>query len=302
MMKRGMNSGRLLLLAIAIVAVGVFALPSTVSLFSGQHRWYDISPNKNQIPCKKCHADVYEEMMSMEPLSKKLAGKSSSPHSYMDENCELCHRTCFNMSYNPSTGKYEPSSGFIYASGTGTGSVSGVEAHAASTIECMDCHGISTDSGGGSWNHYGYEEYNGRCYLCHGGSEGWYRGEYFTFPFRGYLDFISAGGFGFGTTGTDTGEHAAHKAFVLDSINDTKMEGSNEACIACHTSIPVKIRWTHGRSLEFNASYDKGLVLPPTHFNTSKYEANGTVNVTSYGNCTGAANTTKFPEPVTVWG
>jgi len=24
--------------------------------------------------------------------------------------------------------------------------------------------------------------------------------------------------------------------------------------------------------------------------------------VTSYGNCTGAANTTKFPEPVTVWG
>ena len=205
------------------------------------------------------------------------------------------------MSYNPSTGKYEPSSGFIYASGAGTGSVSGVEAHAASTIECMDCHGISTDSGGGKWNHYGYEEYNGRCYLCHGGT-GFYRGKDITVPFRDYADFISAGGFGLGTTGTDTGEHAAHKAFVLDSINDTKMEGSNEACIACHTSIPVKIRWTHGRSLEFNASYDKGLVLPPTHFNTSKYEANGTVNVTSYGNCTGAANTTKFPEPVTVWG
>ena len=299
-----MNSKRLLLLTVAVVAVGVFALPGTVSLFSGQHAWYGISGPENEIPCKKCHADIYEEMMSMEPLSKKLAGKSSSPHSYMDENCELCHRTCFNMSYNPSTGKYEPSSGFTYASGSGTGSRPGVEAHAVSTIECMDCHGISKDSEGGNWDHWGYEEYSGRCFLCHGG-KGWYRGVYLgdskEIPERGHTDFISAGGFGFGTTSTDTGEHAAHKAFVLDSINNTELEGSNEACIACHTSIPVKIRWTHGRSLEFNATYDKGLVLPPTHFNTSKYEANGTVNVTSYGNYSGGANTTKFPEPVTVW-
>ena len=293
-----MNSKRLLLLTVAVVAVGVFALPGTVSLFSGQHAWYNISSQQqNQIPCKKCHADVYEEMMSMEPLSKKLAGKSSSPHSYMDENCELCHRTCFKMTYNSSTGKYEPSLGYTYARGYGSGSEPGVEAHAVSTIECMDCHGIPADD----WNHWGYEEYSGRCFLCHGGS-GSYRGQSVTIPGRGWDDFISAGGFGFGTTSTDTGEHAAHKAFVLDSINDTELEGSNEACIACHTSIPVKIRWTHGRSLEFNATYDRGLVLPPTHFNTSKYEANGTVNVTSYGNYSGGANTTKFPEPVTVWG
>ena len=304
-----MNSKRLLLLTIAVVAVGVFALPGTVSLFSGQHAWYNISSQTyNQIPCKKCHADVYEEMMSMEPLSKKFAGESSSPHSYMDENCDLCHRTCFKMTYNSSTGKYEPSSGYTYARGYGSGSEPGVEAHAVSTIECMDCHGISTDSGGGKWNHMGYEEYDQRCYLCHGGL-GYYRGTYITIPSRYYYNFISAGGFGLGTTDDDdpsinprAGKHAAHKAFVLDSINNTELEGSNEACIACHTSIPVKIRWTHGRSLEFNATYDKGLVLPPTHFNTSKYEANGTVNVTSYGNYSGGANTTKFPEPVTVWG
>jgi len=303
-----MNSRRLLLLTIAVVAVGVFALPGTVSLFSGQHAWYNISGPENEIPCKKCHADVYEEMMSMEPLSKKLAGESSSPHSYMDENCDLCHRTCFKMTYNSSAGKYEPSSGYTYARGYGSGSEPGVEAHAVSTIECMDCHGIPD---GGYWNHWSYEEYDQRCYLCHGGS-GWYRGVYLEgskeIPDRGYSDFISAGGFGLGTTDDDdpsinprAGKHAAHKAFVLDSINNTELEGSNEACIACHTSIPVKIRWTHGRSLEFNATYDKGLVLPPTHFNTSGYKANGTVNVTSYGNYSGGANTTKFPEPVTVW-
>ena len=78
------------------------------------------------------------------------------------------------------------------------------------------------------------------------------------------------------------------------------MEDSNEACLGCHKHIPMKIRWTHGRSLEFNATYDKGLVLPPTHFNTSDYEANGTVNVTSYSNYSGGANTGSFPEPVTV--
>jgi len=299
-----MNSKRLLLLTVAVVAVGVFALPGTVSLFSGQHAWYGISEPKNEIPCKKCHADIYEEMMSMEPLSKKLAGQSSSPHSYMDENCELCHRIYFNWTYNPDTGEYEESSGFTYASGSGTGSRPGVEAHAVSTIECMDCHGVRYDG----YKHTGHEEYSGRCHLCHGGS-GYYRGTYITIPSRGFNDFISAGGFGFNTTWAgsgkpypDTGEHAAHKAFVLDAINDTKLEGSNEACIACHTSIPVKIRWTHGRSLEFNATYDRGLVLPPTHFNTSKYEANGTVNVTSYGNYSGGANTSSFPEPVTVWG
>ena len=284
-----MNSKRLLLLTVAVVAVGVFALPGTVSLFSGQHAWYGISGPENEIPCKKCHADVYEEMMSME--------KPNSPHSFMAENCELCHRIYFNWTYNPGTGEYEESSGFTYASGKGSGATPGVEAHAVSTIECMDCHGVRYDA----YKHTGHEEYGGRCHICHGGYAG--------IPARGYGDFISAGGFGFNTTWAgsgkpypDTGEHAAHKAFVLDSINDTELEGSNEACIACHTSIPVKIRWTHGRSLEFNATYDKGLVLPPTHFNTSDYEANGTVEVTSYGNYSGGANTTKFPEPVTVWG
>jgi len=29
-------------MAIAVIAIGIFALPSTVSLFSGQHSWYDL--------------------------------------------------------------------------------------------------------------------------------------------------------------------------------------------------------------------------------------------------------------------
>ncbi len=247
---------RMIMFAIAVLAISIFVLPVTLSLFSGQHRWYNISPQENQIPCKKCHAGVYEEMMNMEPLSKKIAGQSNSPHSYMDENCELCHRTCFNMTYNPSTGKYEKFPGFTYASGKDGGSIPGVEAHAASTIKCMDCHGIPMDAK--YWNHWGYEEYKGRCFLCHGGT-GYYRGKFITVPFRGYSNFISAGGFGFGTTSNDMGERAAHKQFVLDSIINPDMEDANEACIACHTKTQVKLNFnvTSSLMISVNDTYNQ---------------------------------------------
>ena len=83
------------------------------------------------------------------------------------------------------------------------------------------------------------------------------------------------------TITTYPGGHAAHQGFIEGAIKFKRMEDSNEACLRCHTHIPMKIRWTHGRCLEFNATYDKNLVLPPTHFDTSDYEANGTVNVTA---------------------
>ena len=65
-----MNSQKIVLLAVAIVAIGIFALPSTVSLFSGQHSWYDLSESvggtsgANNVPCVKCHADIADEMIS----------------------------------------------------------------------------------------------------------------------------------------------------------------------------------------------------------------------------------------------
>ena len=87
---------------------------------------------------------------------------------------------------------------------------------------------------------------------------------------------------------------AAHKTFVLNAINNTDMEDANEACIACHTHIAVKINWTHAYSLEFNASFEEGL-LPPTHFNVSDWKVNGTVNVTVYGNGSGGGSTSGWP-------
>ncbi|MCW3130139.1 MAG: hypothetical protein N2V75_08605 [Methanophagales archaeon] len=223
------NRSKMVLMSIAIVAIGIFTLPISVSLFSAQHTWYDLSAGANDVPCEKCHAEIADEM------------QSSDNGVHRDLTCAMCHRTIFTN--------------YIYGSGYGSGSAAGKEAHAASTVECMDCHGIWHDWGV-VWDHYSYSEYVGECYKCHGGYGG--------IPDRGYLDFISAGGFGIedpmnpghNTTDTDTGAKAAHKKFVLDAMNETLMEGANEACIACHTRVGVNITWRKNENLEFNATED----------------------------------------------
>ena len=201
-----MDSKRIALLTMAVVVIGIFALPSTMSLFAGQHVWYDLSAGINEVPCEKCHADVAEEM------------QSGANGAHRNLTCAMCHRTPFNNTHNPISGHYEPGSSMTYASGEDSGSTPGKEAHAAAVIECMACHGIYSE-GSGIWNHDKDPEYTDSCGKCH----------WSGMP---YTDFISAGGFGFDTTvphGSDTGEAAAHMKFVLDAINDTTMSGANEA-------------------------------------------------------------------------
>ncbi|MCU4140431.1 MAG: hypothetical protein MW690_000116 [Methanophagales archaeon] len=93
------------------------------------------------------------------------------------------------------------------------------------------------------------------------------------------------------TNGTHPGGHAAHQGFIQSAINDTKMEDANEACIACHTHIPVKINWTHRYSLEFSCVPE--LELPPTHFDVKDWTLNGTYNITVYGWRNGTGDTSE---------
>jgi len=59
--KINMNA-KFTLAIIALIGIGVFALPSTMSLFAGQHSFYNIDATGNQVPCKKCHGDVQAEL------------------------------------------------------------------------------------------------------------------------------------------------------------------------------------------------------------------------------------------------
>lgn len=114
-----MNSSKLVLVAIAIVAVGLFALPSSVSLFSGQHTWYDLSETAgSDVPCEKCHADINDEMVSLDNgVHELLAGPG----------CD-CHRV--------------NTTGVAIGGWAGNGGVPepGTTSHAAETIACMICH------------------------------------------------------------------------------------------------------------------------------------------------------------------
>jgi len=128
-----MNRQKIVVMAVAIVATGIFALPSTVSLFSGQHSWYDLSAQGNNVPCEKCHADIGDEMVS--------------PGAHANIKCEGCHRTDARVGYaKDGTGGVEPGQG----------------AHAASTQECMVCHARIKPS---NFTH-DYISYD--CSDCHG--------------------------------------------------------------------------------------------------------------------------------------
>ena len=312
---------KLVLVVTAVVAIGIFALPSTISLFAGQHAWYNISDVGNEVPCEKCHADIAEEM-------KKITGPHTGETGHERFKCDYCHRTFDLNDYgdNPSQNINQSIFSryyYTYASGDGTGAQPGVEAHAASTVPCMYCH--SGEDSGFVADYCSHTFTNKACW-CHGPYDGgdphYYHGDRFytgtsdddpgecikchltgNASVRSSIYVPPAGGFNLTANSSDTGKLAAHKAFVFDAIGNPDMEDANEACIACHTGIPVRITWTHAYSLEFNASYDRGLLLPPTHFNTSNYNTNGTVVAVSYGNWSGGANVGDWPSGnITIWG
>jgi len=309
-----MNGQKVVLIATAIVALGIFVMPSTVSLFSGQHYWYNISDGGNEVPCEKCHADIAAEM-------NVLVGPHTNETGYGRFKCDYCHRTFDLNDYGQEQSQNINQSIFsryyyTYASGDGTGAQPGVEAHAASTVPCMYCH--SGEDVGGRGTHGGFTS---NCCLCHhdGDDDHYYHGNRFydggtstekcecikCHPVIGddVLYVPPAGGFNLTANSTDTGRIAAHKSFVMASISNPDMEDANEACIACHTGIPVQINWTHAANLVLNATYIPSKKVPPTHFKAHDFSENGTVLVISYGNWSGGAKNGSWPSgDIDIWG
>lgn len=111
-----MNS-KVLLLSVAVIAIGLFAMPSTLSLFSGQHTFY----NGSDVKCEKCHADIYSEI-----------GTGSSAHTSLTA-CQGCHKTGNLTNLVP----YNGSGGNISIV---TNITANANAHAAVTMECIACH------------------------------------------------------------------------------------------------------------------------------------------------------------------
>lgn len=74
---------KIILLFVAIFAIGTVVLPETVSMFAGQHNFYDTVPSGNGVPCEKCHADINIELS--QPGSVNTVHKG--------QGCVSCHIT-----------------------------------------------------------------------------------------------------------------------------------------------------------------------------------------------------------------
>ena len=101
-----------MVLIIGIIAIGLFALPSTLAMYSGQHDFIEGA----DVDCAKCHSES-------DPIYGELAG---GPHNSF--TCKQCHG--FEAS-NPNINN-------------------GSMGHAATTsVTCVGCHS-NTDYAGGS--------------------------------------------------------------------------------------------------------------------------------------------------------
>ncbi len=266
-MKRERMTILMLIIAVLAIGISVAVLPLTVSLFSGEHRWYNLSGRGNQVPCEKCHADVTAEMESGR-------GPHSGETGYGRLKCDYCHRTFDLNDYGGMQSQNINQSIFdeyyyTYASGDGSGSTPGKEAHAASTVPCMYCHS-GEDRGG-------YPMHDSVLYCsCHddGGEPYYYHGDRFytgtsntnpgecirCHPTNGtHVSYVPpAGGFGLTTNSADTGSLAAHRRFVLNAQCNDMQADANEACIACHTHMRVEMNFnvTSGLMLYVNDSYN----------------------------------------------
>ncbi|MDF1533493.1 MAG: hypothetical protein P1P69_03200 [Methanosarcinaceae archaeon] len=121
--------GKTILLIISVVAVGMFVLPSTLALYTGQHDFV----NGTQVDCGKCHASDRDN------IARELANGSA----HMGMTCKSCH-------YGISGGNEVD----VVGNDTST-----VTAHAAGVaINCIGCHSYP---GTGGYNETSTKDYTG---------------------------------------------------------------------------------------------------------------------------------------------
>ncbi|MCK5659791.1 MAG: cytochrome c3 family protein [Methanosarcinales archaeon] len=100
---------KVILLLLAVVAIGMFALPSTLAMYSGQHQYV----KGENVDCTKCHG-----------ATDTMGAELAAGEAHLALTCQSCH-------------------GFTNAvSTTPNAATDGTTGHAATTsaISCIDCH------------------------------------------------------------------------------------------------------------------------------------------------------------------
>jgi hypothetical protein len=121
--KRKMKVSKITTLMIAVVAIGIFALPATFSVNSGQHTFKQINPASPSTFCNQCHGGT-------DSVSTELAASDTGVYNggkiHGTQNCGSCHQL---------TQGYGNSSFAVDGSGK--------TEHAAIIPSCLRCHGAN---------------------------------------------------------------------------------------------------------------------------------------------------------------
>ena len=140
-----MNLNKNLMLVVAIVGIGLFVLPSTLSMFAGQHSWYDPRTSTG-IPCEKCHYLEKEELAASEgPHDPDYTGLLNTSAQYnmthlgqpggtdfwggdtVNDRCYGCHQTTGSINQTNILLRDDWNNSRNYT-------------HAAVAVFCTDCH------------------------------------------------------------------------------------------------------------------------------------------------------------------
>ncbi|VVB97786.1 Cytochrome c7 c [uncultured archaeon] len=230
-----MNS-KVILLSFAVVAVGLFALPSTMSLFSGQHTWVAVE----DIKCQKCHQDIYDEITGVSAIHNKFEASYGNA-------CARCHVSPNSTNFNKSGANLSAQAWISYVSKSTTvaGQVN-FSAHAAITVECLACHG----TGNLTNNNTGLSTGNSPLRLM--SDQEAHRPFYYAAVSNkavGDVNFSSLQAAGIAKSDTP-------QWYSTGSYNQTvvQLKGTNAACIGCHTHATVNITWNRAIGYEMNAN------------------------------------------------
>jgi hypothetical protein len=218
---------KVLLLSVAVLAIGLFALPSTMSLFAGQHTWVDL----NQFKCQKCHQDIYDELQN----SAYHGGFEAS----YGNACARCHTAPNDTNFNKSGANLSKQAWITYKSKSTaiTGQVN-FTAHAAITVECLACHGTGNLTAGSNspLNLMSDTEAHQKFYFASVSNKAVGDVNYSSLKAAG---IITGAPQWYTTTGNQT---------VI------QLKGTNAACIGCHTHATVNITWNRAIGYEMNAN------------------------------------------------
>lgn len=153
------NTGKLTIVMIAVVAIGIFALPSVMSVGTGQHTFN----NGSAVDCNKCHAN------SADAVNNELKASGTTMYTTLGAYVgDKIHK--LEAPGVPATGLVSQCKD-CHELAAGPRTLGGTQDHTGVTLKpvCTDCHNlVAGELGGSNEPHSGFAtEGNKGCLGCH---------------------------------------------------------------------------------------------------------------------------------------